>query len=242
MLLQCSHISEYNEGGNTPQNTIFLSVRNSKHLSCHVKTAESWHPKQGSNQSPCPACDRECSRWEQNFPHLPFSVSVTCSVTSVQFSSGDPWWMALQACIHFTQKCSLSHCHCHRTLFRMEFSDISCCRVVWLISGLWARVVFAFLSETQYLYLSYRKPKPWSCRPDWVWQPGVLVPPMESRNNLDIMLEIRRLLGCELFPDIYAFLVKIMGFLWGCLKGTSHTSLLANMGLEIKNLYASLSR
>lgn len=49
-------------------------------------------------------------------------------------------------------------------------------------------------------------------RPDWVWQSGVLVPTMESWNGLDIMLEIKRLLGCEWFPDIYAFWSKSWRF------------------------------
>lgn len=87
--LQHSHISEYDRGGNTPQNAIFWSVRNSKHLSCHVKSAELWSLKQGRSRAP----GREHSRWAQSFPlpPLPAPSPAVSALPSSALVTHDEW-------------------------------------------------------------------------------------------------------------------------------------------------------
>lgn len=147
------------------------------------------------------AHDKEYSRWEQTFPSHPslYQFSLHNSVLIHE---------APEACIHFLLKCSLSHCHCHQTLSRVEFSDILCCRVAGWCLEQGCEPGWCLLSSQKHNTCVFT----YLCRTNWVCQSGVLVPTVESRNDLDIMLEIKRPLGCELFPDIYAFWSELWGF------------------------------
>lgn len=94
LLCYCSTaIFQNMMGENTPQNTIFFSVRNTSAAMWKVQSCDTW------SRAATRARGREHSRWAQSFPLSPLPVSVPCSVTSAQLSSGDPWWMALQAFI-----------------------------------------------------------------------------------------------------------------------------------------------